>query len=125
MQRELSAKLTEGLYSCKRMIKQSLRHDKSCQFACKFSPIYTREAEDSSHICGGRAIAASGGYFDEPIGSACGMPQGGYRKPPERLVVMTVFCGRKLTCCRSYLAVSVVWILVALLVGKGMERVGC
>ena len=26
----------------------------------------------------------------EPIGSACGMPQGGYRKPPARLVVMTI-----------------------------------
>ena len=38
----------------------------------------------------GRAITASGGFFDEPIGSACGMPQGGYRKPPARLVVMTV-----------------------------------
>ena len=38
----------------------------------------------------GRAITASGGLFDEPIGSACGMPQGGYRKPPARLVVMTV-----------------------------------
>ncbi len=37
----------------------------------------------------GRAITASGGLFDEPIGSACGMPQGGYRKPPARLVVMT------------------------------------
>ena len=38
-----------------------------------------------------RAITASGGLFDEPIGSACGMPQGGYRKPPARLVVMTEF----------------------------------
>ena len=36
------------------------------------------------------AITASGGFFDEPIGSACGMPQGGYRKPPARLVVMTI-----------------------------------
>ena len=41
----------------------------------------------------GRAITASGGFFDEPIGSACGMPQGGYRKPPARLVVMTLFKG--------------------------------
>ena len=82
-------------------------------------------AIDIYYFNSGRAIIASGGFLNEPIGSACGMPQGGYRKPPERLVVMTVFCGRKLTCCRSYLAVSVVWILVALLVGKGMERVGC
>ena len=30
MQRELSAKLTEGLCSCKRTIKQSFRHGKPC-----------------------------------------------------------------------------------------------
>ena len=34
------------------------------------------------HICGVRATTASGGLFDEPIGSACGMPQGGLCKPP-------------------------------------------
>ena len=51
--------------------------------------LYTREAKDSCHVCGGGATTASGVFFDEPIGSACGMPQGGYRKPPARLVVMT------------------------------------
>ena len=45
--------------------------------------------EGDCHICGGRATTASGGFFDEPIGSACGMPQGGKCKPPARLVVMT------------------------------------
>ena len=29
-------------------------------------------------VAGGGAITASGGLFDEPIGSACGMPQGGF-----------------------------------------------
>ena len=47
------------------------------------------KAKDSCHICGGRAITASGEFFDEPIGSAGGIPQGGYHKPPARLVVMT------------------------------------
>ena len=46
--------------------------------------------EGNCHICGGRATTASGGFFDEPIGSACGMPQGGKCKPPARLVVMTL-----------------------------------
>ncbi len=43
----------------------------------------------SRHICGGGATIANDGLFDEPIGSACERPQGGYRKPPARLVVMT------------------------------------
>ncbi|MBQ7315341.1 MAG: hypothetical protein IJW83_04995, partial [Clostridia bacterium] len=47
-------------------------------------------AIDVYYFNSGRAITASGGFFDEPIGSACGMPQGGYRKPPARLVVMTI-----------------------------------
>ena len=41
------------------------------------------------YICDGRASAASGEFFDERICSACEMPQGAYRKPPARLVVMT------------------------------------
>ena len=100
VQRELSAKLTEGLYSCKRMIKQSLRHGlprtpKARKLASgnpvAVPPPFTQgRLKYSCHICGGGATTASGGFFDEPIGSACGMPQGSYRKPPARLVVMTV-----------------------------------
>ena len=40
-------------------------------------PHWGRQISSDCHICGGRATAASGGFFDEPIGSACGMPQGG------------------------------------------------
>ena len=29
--------------------------------------------------------------FGEPIGSACDMPQGGFRKPPTRSVVMIFY----------------------------------
>ena len=39
-------------------------------------------------ICGS-GVATAMAFFDEPIGSAGEMPQGGYRKPPARLVVMT------------------------------------
>ena len=60
----------------------------SRQAAATF-PHWGRQIVRACHICGGRARPASGGLFDEPIGSACGMPQGGYRKPPARLVVMT------------------------------------
>ena len=44
-------------------------------------------------ICGSGATTAMA-FFDEPIGSACEMPQGGYRKPPARLVVMTLLSSR-------------------------------
>ena len=54
-------------------------------------PHWGRQKFSDCHICGGRAITASGGFFDEPIGSACGMPQGGRCKPPARPVVMTLF----------------------------------
>ena len=47
-------------------------------------------AIDIYYFNSGRAIIASGRFFDEPIGSACGMPQGGRCKPPARPVVMTV-----------------------------------
>ena len=52
-------------------------------------PFTQGRLKNSCHICGGGANTASGGFFDEPIGSACDMPQGGYCKPPARLVVMT------------------------------------
>ena len=48
-----------------------------------------RLKRDRCHICGSGATSASGGLFDEPIGSACEMPRGGCCKPPERPVVMT------------------------------------
>ena len=51
-------------------------------------------AIDIYYFNSGRAITASGGFFDEPIGSACGMPQGGYCKPPARLVVITTVLSR-------------------------------
>ena len=35
----------------------------------------------------------------EPIGSACGMPQGDYRKPPAHLVVMTVAMNSERAVC--------------------------
>ena len=47
-------------------------------------------AIDIYYFNSGRAIAASGGFFDEPIGSACGMPHGGLCKPPAQPVVMTL-----------------------------------
>ena len=47
-------------------------------------------AIDIYYFNSGRAIIASGRFFDEPIGSACGMPQGGRCKPPARPVVMTI-----------------------------------
>ena len=52
-------------------------------------PHWGRLRLSDCHVCGGRATIASGGFFDEPIGSACEVPQGGYRKPPARPVVMT------------------------------------
>ena len=61
----------------------------SRQAAATF-PHWGRLVLSDCHVCGGRAITASGGLFDEPIGSAYEMPQGGYRKPPARLVVMTL-----------------------------------
>ena len=52
--------------------KQSLRH------GVAVPPPFTQgRLMDSSHICGSGATTASGRFFDEPIGSACGMPQGG------------------------------------------------
>ena len=39
-------------------------------------------------ICGS-GVATAMAFFDEPIGSAHGMPPRGYRKPPARPVVMT------------------------------------
>jgi len=61
----------------------------TCPFAN--NRIYAiKTAIDIYYFNSGRAITASGGFFDEPIGSAGGMPQGGYRKPPARLVVMTI-----------------------------------
>ena len=54
-------------------------------------PNWGRLRLSDCHVCGGRATIASGGFFDEPIGSACEMPQGGLCKPPARLVVMTFF----------------------------------
>ena len=45
--------------------------------ACDMLPYWGRLGLSDCHICGGRAMTASGGFFDEPIGSACGMPQGG------------------------------------------------
>ena len=53
-------------------------------------PFTQGRLKDSCHICGSGATSASGGSFDEPIGSACEMPQGGLCKPPARLVVMTL-----------------------------------
>ena len=52
-------------------------------------PFTQGRLKNSCHICGSGATSASGGSFDEPIGSACEMPQGGLCKPPARLVVMT------------------------------------
>ena len=48
-----------------------------------------KAATEIYYFNSGRAITARGGFFDEPIGSACEVPQGGYRKPPARPVVMT------------------------------------
>ena len=36
-----------------------------------------RQNVSGYRICGGRAMTASGGQFDKPIGLACKMPQGG------------------------------------------------
>ena len=45
----------------------------SRQAAATF-PHWGRQFSSDCHICGGRATTASGGFFDEPIGSACEMP---------------------------------------------------
>ena len=45
-------------------------------------------------VNGAREICAIGRPFDEPIGSARNMPQGGLCKPPARPVVM-IWCARR------------------------------
>ena len=54
-----------------------------------------KAATEIYYFNSGRAITARGGFFDEPIGSACEVPQGGYRKPPARPVVMTISSNHK------------------------------
>ena len=84
MQRELSAKLTEGLCSCKRTIKQSFRHGKPCHL-----PL---------HKGGLKIVATSVAVGRLPQVADCSTslkalrvecPKGGLCKPPARLVVMT------------------------------------
>jgi len=68
----------------------ALRTPHPSAYGCHLPPL-GKAFFSACHICGGGASTASGGFFDEPIGSACEMPQGGLCKPPDRLVVMTVY----------------------------------
>ena len=55
VQRELSPKVTEGLYSLKK------QQNNPSVTTSRATSLYTREAKDSCHICGSRATTASGG----------------------------------------------------------------
>ena len=58
------------------------------QSACSAdSPLYTRGPSCApNRICGGGAPHASERKLDEPIGSAKGMPQGGWCIPPALII---------------------------------------